>query len=56
MNWSVIKQYLQLFIEGAVQSAAPIVAAVAIVVNNRKANQRDIDKEKRQIRIDCLID
>ena len=54
--WDVILPYLKMIINGLVTSLAPIVAAIGIVVNNRKANERDYKNREKRLKTDILED
>ena len=46
--------YLKNFIEGLIISAAPIIAAIGIVINNKKASKRDVANQIREFKLNML--
>lgn len=50
----IIVPYLKMILNGLITSLAPIVAAMGIVINNRKAYKRDMQNREKNLKINIL--
>ena len=54
MDWNTFIQYSKIFLSGLVASLPSIIAAMGIIINNRRATVRMKDDRKKSFKLGIL--
>ena len=55
MDWNTFIQYSKIFLSGLVVSLPSIIAAMGIIINNRRATVRMKDDRKKSFKLGILV-